>query len=80
MIAFRHLVAITTQMERGIRIVKALDAGEEYTGDEFGAAVAEGAAALNDVVQRHDLKEVESAVAINVEHVEETIVLHVGIA
>ena len=80
MSALPRPVAIRAQIERGFRILKALDTGEEYSGDEFGAAVAERAAALDDVVQRHDLGEVEGAVAVDVELVEETRVLHVGIA
>lgn len=79
-IAPRRTVAITTHVERGFRVLEALDAGEKDSRDEFAAAVAEGAATLDDIVQRHDLGEIEGTVAVEVELVEEIRVLHVGVA
>lgn len=73
-------IAIRAQIKRFFPILKALDAGEKCSRNKSGAAVAEGAAALEYVVERHDLGEIEGAIAVEVELVEEIRVLHVGIA
>ena len=78
MVVLPRPVAILAEIERGFGILKAHGAGEEHTEDDFFAAVALRAAALDDVEERHDFEEVEGAVAVYVELVEQSRVFLVG--